>query len=106
MIRLRSTLCRLQEPGHVLVPPWRALAGPNLHPVQLLGYLPERFAGLPEPVNPLQDGLLARLRFYVALIGCLPEAIRRVADELQLRLLVPHRVPRPLADGFPLPLAD
>src|ERR1035437_4771276 len=41
MIRLRSTLCRLQEPGHVLVPPRRTLPGPDLQPVQLVGDLPE-----------------------------------------------------------------
>src|ERR1035441_10306481 len=34
------------------------------------------------------------------------ETVRRVADEFQLRLLVPHCVSRPLPDGFPLPLAD
>src|ERR1035441_9749395 len=106
MIRLRSTLSRLQEPGNVFVSPWRTLTGPDLHPVQLLGDLPERLAALPEPVNPLQDGLLARLRLHVALVGRLPETIRRVADELQLRLLVAHRVPRPLSDGLPLPLTD
>src|ERR1017187_995140 len=101
-----STLSHLQEPGNIFVPPPRTLAGPDLHPVQLLGYLPERFAALPEPLNPLQDGLLARLRLHVALVGGLPKAIRGVADELQLGLLVPHRVPRPLADGLPLPLTN
>src|ERR1017187_7675421 len=106
MIRLRSTLCRLQEPGDVLVPPRRTLASPNLEPVQLVGDLPERFAASPQPVNPLQDSLFARLRFHVTFVGGLPETIRRVADEFQLRLLVPHRVPRPLADGFPLPLTN
>src|ERR1039458_6503391 len=104
--RNREALCRLQEPGHVFVSPWRTLPGPDLQPVQLLGDLPERFAALPQPVNPLQDGLLARFRFYVALVGGLPVAVRRVADEFQLRLLVPHCVSRPLPDGFPLPLAD
>src|ERR1017187_5128883 len=44
MIRLRSTLSRLQEPGNVFVSPWRTLAGPDLQPVQLLGDLPERLA--------------------------------------------------------------
>ena len=87
MIRLRSTLRRLQEPGHVLVSPRRTLTGPNIQPVQLVGDLPERFAALPEPLNPLQDGLLARLRLYVALVGGLPETVRGVADELQLGLL-------------------
>src|ERR1019366_4144401 len=88
------------------MPPRRTLPGPDLQPVQLVSDLPERLAALPEPVNPLQDGLLARLRLYVALVGGLPETIRRVADELQLRLLVPHRVPRPLSNGLTLPLAD
>src|ERR1017187_6509615 len=106
MIRLRSTLCRLQEPGDVFVPPPRTLAGPDLQPVQLVGDLPQRLAGLPEPLNPLQDGLLARLRLHVAFVGGLPETVRRVADEFQLRLLVPHRIPRPLSDGLTLPLAD
>ena len=57
-------------------------------------------------VNPLQDRLLARLRLYVALVGGLPETVRRVAHEFQLRLLVAHRIPRPLSDGLSLPLAD
>src|ERR1035441_9483174 len=106
MIRLRSTLSRLQEPGHVFVSPWRTLPGPDLQPVQLLGDLPERFAALPQPVNPLQDGLLARFRFYVALVGGLPETVGGVADELQFRLLVTHGVPGSLSNGLPLPLAD
>src|ERR1017187_7741725 len=94
MIRLRSTLSRLQEPGNVLVPPRRPLPSPDLQPVQLVGDPPERLASLPEPVDSLQDRLLARLRFHMALVGGLPETIRRVADELQLRLLMAHRVPR------------
>src|ERR1035437_2433297 len=106
MIRLRSTLCRLQEPGDVFVPPPRTLAGPDLQPVQLTGDLPERLAALPEPVSPFQDRLLSRLRFHVALVGGLPEAIRGVAHEFQLRLFVPHGVPRPLPNRLPLPLAD
>ena len=84
MIVFKSTLRRLQEPCDIFVPPWRTLPGPDLQPVQLVGDLPERFAGLPEPVNPLQDGLLARLRFHMALVGGLPVAVRRVTDELQL----------------------
>src|ERR1035441_7503694 len=106
MMRLRSTLGSLQKAMDVLVPPGRPLPGPDLLPIQLVSDLPQRFAALPEPLNPLQDGLLARLRFHMALVGGLPETIRSVADELQLGLLVPHRVPRPLADGLPLPLAD
>src|ERR1017187_4348959 len=106
MMRLRSTLRRLQEPCDIFVPPGTSLTRPDLQPVQLVGDPPQRFASLPEPVNPLQDGLLARLRLHVALVGSLPETIRRIADEFQLRLLVPHGVPRPLADGLPLPLAD
>src|ERR1035437_8905875 len=106
MMRLRSTLRRLQEPCDIFVPPGTSLTRPDLQPVQLVGDPPQRFASLPEPVNPLQDGLFARLRFHVALVGGLPVAIRRVAHEFQLRLLVAHRVPRPLSNGFPLPLAD
>src|ERR1019366_8046618 len=106
MIRLRSTLCRLQEPGDVFVPPPRTLAGPDLQPVQLVGDLPQRLAGLPEPLNPLQDGLLARLRLHVAFVCGLPETVRRVADELQLRFLVPHRIPPSPSEGLTPPLAD
>src|ERR1017187_2347578 len=106
MMRFRSMLRRLQQPGHVFVPPRRTLPGPDIQPVQLVRDPPQRFAALPQPVNPLQDRLLARLRLYVTFVGGLPETIRRVADEFQLRLLVPHRVPRPLADGFPLPLTN
>src|ERR1017187_8448945 len=101
-----STLSHLQEPGNIFVPPPRTLAGPDLHPVQLLGYLPERFAALPESLNPIQDGLLAWLRLHMALVGGLPETVRGVADEFQFRLFMPHGVPRPLADGLTLPLAD
>src|ERR1039457_2975817 len=53
MIRLRSTLSRLQQPGDVFVTPRRTLASPNLQPVQLLGDLPERLAPFPQPLNPL-----------------------------------------------------
>src|ERR1039457_5016684 len=88
MIRLRSTLRRLQKPGHVFVPPRRALPRPDVQPVQLLGDPPQRLAGLPQPLNPLQDGLLARLRLHVTFVGGLPETIWSVADEFQLRLLV------------------
>src|ERR1039457_63962 len=73
MIRLRSILCRLQEPSNVFVPPPGTLAGPNVHPVQLVSDPPQRFARLPQPLNPLQDGLLARLGLHVALVGGLPE---------------------------------
>src|ERR1019366_10751923 len=62
--RNTNALCRLQEPGNVFVPPRRALTGPDLQPVQLFGDLSERFATPPEAMNPLQDGLLARLRFH------------------------------------------
>src|ERR1017187_10345919 len=99
MMRLRSILRRPEEPRNVLVPKRRPITGPDVQPVQLLGNPPERLARLPQPVNPFQDGLLARLRFHVAFVGGLPETIRRVADELQLRLLVPHGVPRPLSNG-------
>src|ERR1035437_1810803 len=106
MMRLRSTLRRLQEPCDIFVPPGTSLPGPDLQPVQLVGDPPQRFASLPEPVNPLQDGLFARLRFHVALVGGLPVAVRGVAPELQLRLLVAHRISRPLSDGFSFPLAN
>src|ERR1017187_5164337 len=46
------TLRRLQKPGNVFVPPRRALAGPDVQPVQLLGDPPQRFAALSQPVNP------------------------------------------------------
>src|ERR1035441_4475495 len=106
MMRLRSTLGSLQKAMDVLVPPGRPLPGPDLLPIQLVGDLPQRLAALPEPLNPLQYGLLARLGLHVAFVSGLAVAVRRIADEFQLRLLVPHRVPRPLSDGFPLPLAD
>src|ERR1017187_7431876 len=106
MMRLRSTLRRLQEPCDIFVPPGTSLTRPDLHPVQLVGDPPQRFAALPEPLNPLQDGLLARLRLHVTFVGSLPETVGRVSHELQLGLLVPHRVPCPLADGLPLPLAN
>src|ERR1035437_6768196 len=76
------------------MPPPRTLAGPNLQPVQLVRDPPQRFAGLPEPMNPLQNCLLAWLRLHVTLVGGLPVAVRRIADELQLRFLVP-----PVAGG-------
>src|SRR3954452_22433037 len=104
MILLRSTLDRLQEPGNIFMPPRRSLPGFDLQPVQLVGDPPQRLAALPEPVNPLQNGLFARFRFHVTFVGGLPETIRRVADELQLRLLVPHGVSGPLADSFSFPL--
>src|ERR1039457_5356241 len=78
--RNTNALRRLQQSRHVFVPPGRTLAGPDLQPVQLVGNPPERLAGLPEPLNPLQDGLLARLRFHVTLVGGLPETVRGVAD--------------------------
>src|ERR1019366_7080612 len=105
MIWWRPILRRLQKPGNVFVTPRRTLPGPDLQPVQLLGDPPQRFAAISQAVNPLQDGLLARFRLDVALVGGLPETIRCVADEFQLRLFMPHRVPRPLADGLTLPLA-
>ena len=53
MIRLRSTLRRLQEPSNVFVPPRRTLAGSDFQPIQLIGDPSQRLAALPEPLNAL-----------------------------------------------------
>src|ERR1019366_9277048 len=82
MMRLRSTLGSLQKAMDVLVPPGRPLPGPDLLPIQLVGDLPQRLAALPEPLNPLQDGLLARLGLHVAFVSGLAVAVRRIADRI------------------------
>src|ERR1039457_5320779 len=90
MVRLRSTLRHLQESNNIFVAPRGALARQDAIAVEFVGDLPQRLAGFPQPLNPLQNRLLARLRFHMLAIRRQPEAIGRIADVLELRLLVPR----------------
>jgi hypothetical protein len=97
---------RANDPRHVFESPSRRPPGAPASRVQFHRDPPQRATPRAQVPDRREHSLLLRIGLQVRAVRREPETIRDVPDALAIRLLVAHRITRPFADSFALPLRD